>query len=62
MHKRIIAACISLVALGAFAIAPALASANSEVTIKEGTTVVPVGNEIRGTNVGNILLTSGSRA
>jgi hypothetical protein len=55
MYKRILATVIGLLA---FAAVPAMASASP--VLKEGTTTVPVGSSIQGTNSGNILLTTGS--
>lgn len=50
MHKKIMLACMALVAFAAFAIVPAMASAAP--TLKEGTTTLAVGAEIAGTQDG----------
>lgn len=56
MHKKLIAACMSLAALAAFAM-PAIASASPALTDPPGT-LVPAGTSIVGTNVGETVLTT----
>jgi hypothetical protein len=55
MHKKLIMACMAVVALAAFAL-PALASASPVLTDSAGKAVA-VGTEITGKNVGNTLFT-----
>src|SRR4051794_20862310 len=56
MHKKIITVCVSLVAFGAFVLAPAMASAAP--LLKEAGATLATGKGITGTNSGNILLTT----
>jgi hypothetical protein len=62
MHKKLITACLALVALAAFAL-PAMAQAANKATLTQPTgTAMTAGTKITGTNIGNslILSTSGS--
>jgi len=56
MHKKLMAACVSLVAFAAFAIAPALASASPVLT--SGGSAVAVGSTITGQSTNTLLTTT----
>jgi hypothetical protein len=49
MQRKMIATCVSLVALAAFALIPAAASANQNVVVKEGGVLVEVGKKLTAT-------------
>jgi hypothetical protein len=58
MQKKLITACLALVAFAAFAIAPALASASPVLTEDNNGVAVPVGTKIIATNTGDTLMTT----
>lgn len=56
MHKKLMTACMALVAFAALAIAPAIASAKNDPQLTHPTgTLIPVGTKVLATNVGNTL-------
>src|SRR4051794_2322286 len=57
MHKKILGICAALVALAAFAIAPAMAAASPHLT--EGGTPVAVGSKITATGLNSSEFSSG---